>query len=170
MGASFQRSCHFSSISLWSYGFSGMVPFLRFRSAFQRVDVLQIVAFLVGGGFENEGLGAEFRMRQDAAEPLRSNIAFADILMAVEMRPQRAFGIVAMDDRNIFDSQCFIYFFQRSPQTEGRRDVVPGGEAVAGVDAESDLQPGFSRGVIAHGGKLGEAAAELIRRAGRILQ
>src|SRR5579863_7022339 len=138
MGASFQRSCHFSSISLWSYGFSGMVPFLRFRSAFQRVDVFQIVAFLVDRGFENEGLGAEFRMRQNAAEPLRSNIAFADILVTVEMRPQRAFGIVAMDDRNIFDSQCFIYFLERVSQAGGGRDVVAGGEAVAGVDAETD--------------------------------
>src|SRR5579863_3952645 len=126
MGASFQRSCHFSSISLWSYGFSGIVPFLRFRSAFQRVDVLQIVAFLVDGGFENEGLGSEFRMRQDAAEPLRSNIAFADISMTVEMRPQRAFGIVAMDDWNIFDAQCFIHFLDRVSQSGGRRDVVAG--------------------------------------------
>ena len=51
-------------------------------------------------------------MLQDAAKPVYSNITVADVLMPVDVRAQRALGIVGMNHPHIIQPQKPIGFGQ----------------------------------------------------------
>ena len=72
------------------------------RELFQGVQIALVVAGLVDGGFEDEGFAAEFGMAQDAAEPFQPDVAFADGGVTIDARTERRFGIVGVNQVDVF--------------------------------------------------------------------
>jgi len=60
--------------------------------------ILPVVALIFGRSFEDKGLGFQGGMGEDAAEAGFSDVALADVFVAVEARAKGAFGIVGVDD------------------------------------------------------------------------
>src|SRR5580698_320336 len=109
-------------------------------------------------------------MIQNAAKPGFSNVAAPDMFVPVQMRSERAFGIVGVDYANIFDAQRAIYLGHRLLQARRRADIVAGRQAMAGIDAESDFQIGPLRRELAHRAQLFETAAQRSARSGSIFE
>ena len=55
-----------------------------------------VIAVFLVRRFQNERLCAQFRMGQDAAEPFRADVSFANIGMAVDVGSHGSFGIVGV--------------------------------------------------------------------------
>jgi hypothetical protein len=63
-----------------------------------------VVAGFFYRGFQDEGFVAQFGMVHDAAEAFEADVAFADVLMAVEVGAEGSFGVVGVDDVDVFEA------------------------------------------------------------------
>src|SRR5712691_3825657 len=87
----------FGVLVTWAVGFILTIILFFLVQPLQCVYVAQVVAFFVYVRLENEGFPAQFRVREDTAEPGFANMALADVLMPVNMRSQRRFGVVRVE-------------------------------------------------------------------------
>ena len=79
-------------------------------------------------------------MVEDAPKPVLSDMAVSDMFVPVDVRSERAFRIVGVDHAHIFEAQRAIDFRNGLLQPRRAADIVAGCQAMAGVDAESDLE------------------------------
>src|SRR2546426_4184827 len=81
----------------------------------------------------------EPRVPHDAPERLRSDRAFADPLVAVEMRPGRALGVVEVQALEMRVSDLPVELLPHLLQRRGH--IVPGGMQMSRVEAEPYPSP-----------------------------
>ncbi len=74
------------------------------------VDVALVVAFVIDGRFQDEGLVAEGAGVEDSSKPLYSNIAFADVGVAIEVGAEFSFGVIGVEDGDVFEAQSLFGF------------------------------------------------------------
>ena len=89
-------------------------------------------------------------MIEEPAKPFLSNIAVSDVFMPVDVGSEWSFGIVGVDHENVIDVENAVNIRDGFLDSSGRRDVVAGGVAMAGVDAEADFKIGKFGSVLAH--------------------
>lgn len=109
-------------------------------------------------------------MAEDALKPFHSNIAFADVGMAVELGAEGSFAVVGMDDGNVIEAEGVVGFLDEGFEAGVGGDVVTGGVGVAGVDAVADFEGDVGQGQVADVAEFGEAGAEDIALAGGVLE
>jgi hypothetical protein len=139
---------------------------LRAYQLFQGFDVASIVSRFVDWRLRDEGSVSQARMVQQPAEGFEADGSLPDMLMTIEFRSANRFGVVAMPDAHVLQSDGFIEVRQRLLDTFGRHDVVAGDVGVASVDAGSDRHEAAE--AIEDFGYLFEAPAERIFGAGSI--
>ena len=81
-------------------------------------------------------------MRQNPPESGLANPAVPDVGVTVQMRSESALGIIGVDDLDMVQPQVLVQRLYGVLEACCRRDVVPGGERMAGIDAESDRKIG----------------------------
>ena len=67
-------------------------------------------------------------------------MALTDVFVAVDVGTQWCLGIVGMHHRHVVEAQHSIDFRHGVLESGGGRHVVSGRQAMAGVDAETDLE------------------------------
>lgn len=108
----------------------------------ESLNVSQIVAFVVVWRFRYEGFPAESRVREDSTKPFLSNISFTDVLMTVEVRSERPFGIVGVHHGDVIEAEHAVEQLDRFGQSGRRGDVVARNKAMARINAEPDFEIG----------------------------
>src|SRR5438270_8611686 len=106
----------------------------------QRVDILLIVTRFIDGRFCDESSVCRTRVVQQTPERLQSDAAFANVLMAIELRCSRGFGIVAMPNWDVPQPDSVLQICHRVLVAVGRNDVVPGNMRMAGIDTGGDRE------------------------------
>jgi len=110
--------------------------------------VAAVVAGIVDRSFGEEGAagqafgrrGAEAGMGQETAKGFGADFAVADVIVAIDAAAERNFGVVNVEDRNVFEPDDAIGELERGDQAGFALDVVAGGEEMRGIQAGADLQ------------------------------
>ena len=76
-------------------------------------------------------------MVHDAREGFLAHVAAANVLMAVDARGERRFGIVAVNDADVFEADGHFDFVESAVETFGRVDFEAGGEEMGGVETDA---------------------------------
>src|SRR5260370_7816790 len=79
-------------------------------------------------------------MSEQPPKRLRSDFAFADVLVAVDSAAQRNLRVVDVEDRDALKADDAFDEFERRGEAGFALDVVARGEQVRGVEACTDLQ------------------------------
>src|SRR5690242_6699454 len=109
-------------------------------------------------------------MVEEPPKPFSSNIAVSDVLVPVDMGPERRLGVVGMDHLDVVQAENAVEFGDRLLQTFGGGHVVAGSVAMASVDAETDIDVRELNGELAHQREFFQAAAQGSAGARRILE
>ena len=88
-------------------------------------------------GLKDEGDAVEAGIVHDAFENGPAERAFAEAFVAVEMAGERGFRVVQVHPGEEVEADLPAKFFHR-PVEAVAEEVVPGGEGVAGVEADAD--------------------------------
>jgi hypothetical protein len=102
----------FSSAGMMNIDFTTVRLGRRFHQPLQRVHIPAVIARLVNWCFRDESRMCQPRIIQQPAEWLNSNRALSDVLMAVQLRAPRGFGIIAMPDPNVLQTNCAVELSQ----------------------------------------------------------
>jgi len=89
--------------------------------------------------------------------------------MPVDVRSQRAFGVIGVNHAHIVEAQQSIRFTDHMLQSGGVRDIETAGQQMASVQAESDRHVGQFGREFAHHMQLFETPSKLRARADRVL-
>src|SRR5437870_762611 len=133
----------------------------------ERLEV-PAVARIPSGELEASGHFAEALLVHEESERLLSELPPADVLVAVELRSEVAHGIVQMERADPTHSDGLIDRAEQRIVAVPRSEVVPGGEGVAGVDANPEAIR--MRGALHHFGELLEPIADDGAGARRVLE
>src|SRR5437868_1071255 len=80
-------------------------------------------------------------MVQDAAEPFFSNISLSDMLMTIYARSEGCFGIVRVNDLDVFNAENRFGLGHGQLQAFGGGDVImAAGEAMGCIETKADLK------------------------------
>ena len=79
-------------------------------------------------------------MAQDPSEAFATDLAFADVLVAVKMRTKRAFRVIHVHNENPFEPNCVANFRQRGFESFGAPQIVAGGEQMRRIYAHAERQ------------------------------
>ena len=137
------------------------------HEGFEGVYVGEVVERLVDGGFGEKGGVRGARVIQEAAKRLQADASPANVLVTVETGGALGFGVVAMPDGNVAETDGGIEVVHRLPVSGEADEVVSGDVGVAGVDAGGDGHERTEEGEQL--GNLLEAAAKRILGAGGVL-
>ena len=88
------------------------------------------------GGFEDQRDAVEPRVGHHPPEELPAQHAVAERRMAVEMAPDRALRVIEMHPAQQIEADEFVEAGEEGVGALRRRQIVTGGESVAGVDAD----------------------------------
>jgi len=109
-------------------------------------------------------------MREDAREAGLADLAFTDVLVAIEVRAERAFGIIGVDDFDLIEAEDFVGRRYGLGETRGVDDVEAGGEEVAGVEAVGDGEVCLAGREVADHAEFFEAPADLVAAADGVFE
>jgi hypothetical protein len=79
-------------------------------------------------------------MVQNSSEAFAANLAFANVLVTVKTRTERAFRIIHVDNENPFEPDCVANFRQRGFQSFGAPQIVASGEQMRRIYADAERQ------------------------------
>ncbi len=94
--------------------------------------------------FENEGFISQFLVGQNAGEACFSDLAFADVFVPIQMRTQRSFGIVGVEDLDLVEPEYAVGCGYCCFQTGGGGDIEARGQKMAGIKAIGDREASFA--------------------------
>src|SRR5260370_11678679 len=77
------------------------------------------------------------RIIQQPAKWLEADLPLADVLMAIELRSARGFGVVAVPDGDVLQAHGGVKLRQRLVQTCFADDVIAGDVGIAGINAST---------------------------------
>ena len=76
-------------------------------------------------------------MREQPPKRLRSDFAFADVLVTVDAAAQRNLGVVDVKNRDAFEADGVVDQLERGRQSRFGLDVIPGGEKMRGIQSRA---------------------------------
>lgn len=122
-------------------------------------EVFDVLVEVLGlGGFEAGGVIAEAGVVDDVPEGGAPEFALADAGVAVDAGAEGGGGVIQVEGEDLVEADRGLDFFEGLFPAGGGTEVIAGGEAVGGIEAEAE-SAGFGDAVV-EGGEVGDAVAE----------
>ena len=103
------------------------------------MHVLKVV-FEFAGRFENRRLVAHRSVREQRAESIETDQAFADMIVTIAASAERHFGIVEVKHRDAVEPDLLVGLGEKAIDAALRIDLIPRGPRVRRIETNAELR------------------------------